>query len=242
MSKVVCRLCGKEFDESEMSNEHYPAKSVGNDDVVAFDIVKFFDLVMAENPITLKDALSDNEISKSLYPKGRTAKSLCIKCNNFLGKYDEDYYKFYSNDGNPQNIKGFQKKTKLNIIKAIYGKFLSIPEAKEESFDFIDFIRNESEDHYKGIWRLYFIKRNSATDIMGLANIDTGRCEFDEGVVYELSDDKFIFQLMNFDNHKQFPKTNIFDILNKSYKVVEGINDYDYHAQILLSKTFDKFD
>ena len=37
-----CKLCGKIFPETEMSEEHYPAKSVGNDDVVAVDIVKMY--------------------------------------------------------------------------------------------------------------------------------------------------------------------------------------------------------
>ena len=36
------------FPEEEMSEEHYPAKSVGNDDVVAFDIVKMFDSFQSE--------------------------------------------------------------------------------------------------------------------------------------------------------------------------------------------------
>ena len=53
-----CRLCGKEYPYSEMSEEHYPAKSVGNDDVIAFDIVKLFEslyLKLAQynlNPLT----------------------------------------------------------------------------------------------------------------------------------------------------------------------------------------------
>lgn len=38
-----CRLCRQFFSEEEMSEEHYPAKSVGNDDVIALDIVKMFD-------------------------------------------------------------------------------------------------------------------------------------------------------------------------------------------------------
>ena len=50
---------------------------------------------------------------------------------------------------------------------------------------------------------------------MGLPDIGTGKIVFDEGVVYEMSDDKFIFDLMNFPKHACFQMTNIFDILNK---------------------------
>ena len=42
-----CKLCGKIFPETEMSEEHYPAKSVGNDDVVAVDIVKMLDTMQS---------------------------------------------------------------------------------------------------------------------------------------------------------------------------------------------------
>ena len=43
MEKVKCRLCQKEFDISEMSKEHYPARSVGNVDIIAFDKVGMVD-------------------------------------------------------------------------------------------------------------------------------------------------------------------------------------------------------
>ena len=34
MDKIRCRLCEKEYEDKEMSDEHYPAHSVGNDDIV----------------------------------------------------------------------------------------------------------------------------------------------------------------------------------------------------------------
>lgn len=49
MSKVQCRLCEKLFDDKDMSEEHYPAHSVGNYDVVKLDAVKFFDSLMGED-------------------------------------------------------------------------------------------------------------------------------------------------------------------------------------------------
>ena len=42
-----CRLCGEVFSEIDMSEEHYPAKSVGNDDILS----------MKENKSTLKGML-----------------------------------------------------------------------------------------------------------------------------------------------------------------------------------------
>lgn len=43
MDDNICRLCGNNFLDEEMSEEHYPAKSVGNEDIVLFDIAKMFD-------------------------------------------------------------------------------------------------------------------------------------------------------------------------------------------------------
>lgn len=73
----------------------------------------------------------------------------------------------------------------------------------------------EDETSYNGTWKLYFVKRDKQSDLMGLRDIGTGKIVFDEGVVCEMSDDKFIFDLMNFPKHACFQMTNIFDILNK---------------------------
>lgn len=254
MGKCQCKLCGQLFATDDMSDEHYPAKSVGNDDIVSFDIVKLMDSLMSEEyrlktlermhhgetveEIYQKDF--DTVFSKPKYPKGRTARTLCRECNTFLGRYDEAYLKFFNNDGDPKVIKGYNPKTKFQIIKSIFGKFLSVPEAAEESFDFIDFLWDENCAEYDGVWNLYFIKRNLTTDLMGYADIGTGKAEYDEGVVYELSDEKFIFNLLNFEKHSCFNMTNIFDIKKKNYTIVEGVDDPSggYHGQILLDRLF----
>lgn len=41
--KVQCRLCQQFFADEDMSEEHYPAHSVGNDDIIALDFTKFMD-------------------------------------------------------------------------------------------------------------------------------------------------------------------------------------------------------
>ena len=46
--KVKCKLCGGLFNDEEMSEEHYPARSVGNEDIVALDLVKMFDSFQSE--------------------------------------------------------------------------------------------------------------------------------------------------------------------------------------------------
>lgn len=236
-----------------MSDEHYPARSVGNDDVVALDLIKMLDMfhdnavsdsaIKYINPRKTHaeniDAIFDEYLSKPLYPKGRTARTLCRKCNTFLGKYDEAYLRFFNACGNPKVVKGFQKHTKYQIIKAIYSKFLSIPEASSEKFDFVDFIKDDESVSYNGVWHLYFIKRDYSTDLFGLKDIRTGKMPFDEGVVYELSDDNFIFNLMNFPKHDCYKMTNIFDILNKHYTLVEGVGaDGGYHGQMLIAQLF----
>ena len=256
-TKVKCKLCGIYYSREEMSEEHYPARSVGNEDIVALDIIKMIDsfqskemrnniskrLSTGEDLSNISGEIFDAELSKSIYPAGRTARTLCRGCNTFLGKYDAAYLKFFSLDGDPKRIKGFNKNTKLQIVKSIFGKFLSIPEAKNEEFDFLNFLREELSTNYSGKWRLYFVKRDFSTDLMGLSDIGTGKITFDEGVVYELSDDKFIYNLMNFEKHSCFPMVNIFDILNKNYILIEGVgNDGGYHAQILMTRLFQNID
>lgn len=248
MSNNICKLCGNSFSNEEMSEEHYPAKSVGNDDIVLFDIVKMFDSlnflgnkeVVSEKDLSvLTDKNFEKCVTKDLYPNGRTARTLCKSCNQFLGKYDEAYLKFFNVNGDCKKVKGFSKQTKLNIIKAIYGKFLSIPESTGEKFDFLDFIKNTKSESYKGKWNLYFIKRDYTTDLMGMPDIGTGKEIFDRGIVYEMSDEKFIFNLMNFKKHSSIEMTNIFDILNKNYSIVEGITEKgSYHESIFLSRMF----
>lgn len=253
ITKFKCKLCEMYYSDDEMSEEHYPARSVGNEDVVALDIIKMFDsfqnkeihndvlnkLSDGERAHDILGDIFDSKLSKSIYPAGRTARTLCRKCNTFLGKYDEAYLKFFSNDGEPKIIKGFTKSTRLQIIKSIFGKFLSLPETGNEEFDFIDFIKDESLEEYSGKWKIYFIGRNLSTDLMGFKDIGTGKATFNEGVVYEFSDDKFIFNLMNFEKHSVFSMTNIFDILNKNYILIDGVGkNGSYHASILMSRLF----
>ena len=142
-------------------------------------------------------------------------------------------------DGNPKVIKGFRQHTKYQIIKAIYAKFLSLPETQNEEFDFLNFVRDENSTEYNGQWNLYFVKRNPSSDLMGMPYIGTGKAEFSNGVVYELSDEKFIFDLLNFPKHDSFEMTNIFDILKKNYTLIEGTGkNGGYHAQILMANLF----
>lgn len=250
---MKCKLCGELFNYEEMSEEHYPARSVGNEDIVAFNITKMLDFFQSEemkekiennllndkNIERISGDIFDNELAESLYPRGRTARTLCRKCNTFLGKYDAAYLKFFSLDGEAKAIKGFSKNTKLHVIKSIFGKFISIPEAKNEEFDFLDFLKDESATDYYGKWTSYFVKRDFSSDLIGMRDIGTGKLEFEEGVVYELSDDKFIYNLMNFENHSCYEMTNLFDILKKDYILVKGVGSSGgYHAQILMSRLF----
>lgn len=250
-TKLKCKLCGKFFNNEEMSEEHYPARSVGNEDIVALNLVKMFDslssekmwerigkrLSCGESFEQVSGEIFDNELAKTIYPNGRTARTLCRTCNTFLGKYDEAYFKFFSLDGEAKAIKGFSQKTKIHIVKSIFAKFLSIPEAKNEEFDFLDFLRDESSTEYHGKWKIYFVKRDFSSDLMGMKDIGTGKITFEEGVVYELSDDKFIYDLMNFERHSCYEMTNLFDILKKDYTLVKGVGSKGgYHAQILMTR------
>lgn len=98
--KCRCKLCGALFKDSDMSEEHYPARSTGNDDIVALDIIKMFEslrsskvhseiekrLAVGEKLEDITGNILDTQLTKSLYPKGRTARTLCRKCNTFLDK------------------------------------------------------------------------------------------------------------------------------------------------------------
>ena len=244
-----CRLCGGQFEDHEMSEEHYPARNTGNDDIVKVNLVEMIDLMMDGNFMAdiykryesgekfadIADDIFDNRLAEPLYPKGRTARTLCRTCNTFLGKYDEAYLRFFEKDGDPQKTKGFQQKTKLQIVKAIYAKFLSIPETQEEQFDFLEFVRNEQVTTYEGVWKIYFVKRDMSTDFMGMQDIRTGRGTYSKGIVYELSDTKFIFNLMNFPKDDCIVMTDIFDVLKKDYKLVTGLGaGGGYHAEIFV--------
>lgn len=94
-NKMKCKLCGELFNYEEMSEEHYPARSVGNEDIVAFNITKMLDFFQSEemkekiennllndkNIERISGDIFDNELAESLYPRGRTARTLCRKCN-----------------------------------------------------------------------------------------------------------------------------------------------------------------
>ena len=178
----------------------------------------------------------NSNFAKSIYPEGRTTRSLCVNCNSFLGKYDEDYLKFFNLNGDPHSIKGFTDKTKLQIVKAVFGKFLSLPEAIEEKFDFTNFLLDKQSRTYNGVWKLYFIKRDSSTNLF-FSDIQTFKSLFDEGVMYILSDEKFIFHLMNFEKDESDIMNDIFDIFNKDYKLVVGTEkNGGYYAQALMAK------
>lgn len=100
-----CVLCKRFFKRNEMSAEHYPSKSVRNNDIIALDFVKMLETIQSPevhgiiNSRVLKGErfkevtgeIFDNYIAKDLYPKGRINQSLCRTCNTFLGKYDESY-------------------------------------------------------------------------------------------------------------------------------------------------------
>ena len=72
-----CKLCGNYFPYEEMSEEHYPARSVGNNDIVAVNIAKFTDeeirneifqrLEKGEKLQDISDDIFDKKLSKSLY-------------------------------------------------------------------------------------------------------------------------------------------------------------------------------
>lgn len=115
-NKYICRLCGNTFSDKEMSEEHYPAKSVGNNDIVLLDVAKML------------DDLSLPEFHENIARKVSQQRRLeDIIYENFEKCVVKDLYP---------------------IIKAIYAKFLLVPEAINEKFDFINFIRNSETNTY----------------------------------------------------------------------------------------------
>ena len=43
--KVKCKLCGEYYCNEDMSEEHYPARSVGNEDIVAFNFSEYLSVL-----------------------------------------------------------------------------------------------------------------------------------------------------------------------------------------------------
>ena len=51
-----------------------------------------------------------------------------------------------------------------------------------------------------------------------------------------MSDEKFIYNLMNFNKHSIYEMTSLFDIFSKNYKLIEGVgDDGGYHGQLLIT-------
>lgn len=98
--KVQCRLCEQYFNDEDMSEEHYPAHCVGNDDIIALDFIKYMDTCMGNNqelyedinnairngvdPKVCADKYFDQYLAKDLYPKGRTARTYVVSVIHFL--------------------------------------------------------------------------------------------------------------------------------------------------------------
>lgn len=240
-----------------MSEEHYPARSTGNDNVVGVNFPNYFDklvdflkkynvyeLLKNKSKFDIEtEKYFDEEMSEEKYPNGRTARTLCKRCNTFIGKYDEAYKLFYDADGEAKKIKGYTIQTKYNIIKAVFAKFLSIPETQNEEFDFIDFIKDEKAQVYNGKWNLYMVERDHSTKVLGLAEINTRSLKDERGTIYEYSDEKFMYFLMNYEKEKGIEMTNIFEILNKNYTITLGVGENGgYYAEMLYKDTFDNFD
>ena len=114
-TEFKCKLCGVYYYDKEMSEEHYPARSLGNEDIVALDICKMIDSFKSEEMYydilkRLSSGKSFEKISGDIFDtscqttisRGRTARTLCRKCN-LLGKYDAAYLKFFSLDGEAKN-------------------------------------------------------------------------------------------------------------------------------------------
>ena len=86
------------------------------------------------------------------------------------------------------------------------------------------------------------MKRDVSTDLMGLSDIQTRKTDWNHDgkkIVYELSDDKFIFNLLNFQKQDEFIMNNIFDILG-THTLIEGCHDVSggYHEQLALARVF----
>ena len=87
--KCRCKLCGALFKDSDMSEEHYPARSTGNDDIVALDIIKMFEslrsskvhseiekrLAAGEKPEDITGNILDTQLTKSLYPSDQNRRT-----------------------------------------------------------------------------------------------------------------------------------------------------------------------
>lgn len=67
-AKLKCKLCGNFFYDEEMSDEHYPARSVGNEDIVALNIIKMFDMFQSEEMRErIKNRLSNGESIEQIF-------------------------------------------------------------------------------------------------------------------------------------------------------------------------------
>ena len=59
-------------------------------------------------------------------------------------------------------------------------------------------------------------------------------------IVFELSADKFIFNLCNFEKFPEFEMNDIFDVMEKNYSLVTGIhgNKGSFHENFVMTRMF----
>ena len=60
-----CKLCGAIFKNSGMSEGYYPARSTGNDDIVALDIIKMFESL--QSPKVYPERLFTSKDNRSVF-------------------------------------------------------------------------------------------------------------------------------------------------------------------------------
>lgn len=137
-----CRLCQK---EGKLTLEHIPPKQALNN----------HQMKMTRGKDTLDILIGDKEFSEvdGFHQKGRTFKTLCMSCNNFLGsEYVPEYIRLVVN-----LVESFRREGKnpepntyyfielpikpLNLLKQILSMFCSVvSEGFNEQLDFKDFI------------------------------------------------------------------------------------------------------
>lgn len=246
-----CRLCG---EKKTLSFEHVPPRSSFNKNTI-YNVSSVMDVLESDNPFHPKN------IGKT--KQGGTGNnSLCLDCNNFLGRTYVNSYNGWVNVGN--KILRSYKETPisfiisnfepLKVIKQIYSMFISMDDENcfDRHKDLCEFVKdpNSSDLDEKYQILLYLINEGDTIYIppMCVGNFKTGLSVFGSeisfppfGYVFTIDNNSPIDNLFNITYFKTFKLVEKVDIkiqnLHKLQKNLPILLDYRTKEQINEGRT-----
>lgn len=216
-----CRLCG---EMKILSFEHIPPRCSFNKNTV-YHVSSFIDTLGSDNPF-------DPKIKGKPKQGGTGNNSLCLDCNNFLGRTYVDSYNSWVKVGYSLllsyketpisfTIHNFEP---LKVIKQIFSMFISMDDENciERHRDLCEFVRNPNSNDLPEKYQVYFYLNNEGDTFYVppscYGNFKTGLSVVCSEIIF--SPYGYVFTMNNI-NHLD----NLINITTfKSYKLEDKVN------------------